>query len=73
MEKISVTCLLDRYWDIQNRKFSGTEKSGTLISISMQSAEDDPSCAVPVGIVVFEDNTFESVPLEFIKKQTQTN
>ena len=71
-ENIPVICLLDRYWDTAERKFAGTEKNGTLISISMQSAEDDHSKAIPVGVVLLEDNTFESVPLEFITKQTQT-
>lgn len=71
-ENIAVTCLLDRYWDTAERKFCGTEKNGTLIAISMQSDEDDPSFAIPVGIVLLDDNTFESVPLEFITKQTQT-
>lgn len=72
-ENIAVTCLIDRYWDTAARKFNGTEKNGTLIAISMQSDEDDPSFAISVGIVLFEDNSFECVPLEFITKRTETN
>ena len=37
-ENMQVTCLLDRYWDPATMDYAGTEKSGTLIDISMQSA-----------------------------------
>lgn len=67
-ENMQVTCLLDRYWDPATMDYAGTEKSGTLIDISMQSAEEDPGKLIPVGIVVLDDNTFQSVPMDFIKK-----
>lgn len=67
-ENMQVTCLLDRYWDPATMDYAGTEKSGTLIDISMQSAEEDSEKLIPVGIVVLDDNTFQSVPMDFIKK-----
>ena len=67
-ENMQVTCLLDRYWDPATMDYAGTEKSGTLVDISMQSAEEDSGKLIPVGIVVRDDNTFQSVPMEFIKK-----
>lgn len=69
-ESIPVTCLLDRYWDPATMDYAGTEKSGTLIDISVQNAEEDPGKLIPVGIVVLEDNTFQSVPMNFITKTT---
>jgi hypothetical protein len=69
-ENIRITCLLDRYWDSATLDYAGTEKSGVLIDISMQSAEEDPDKLIPIGIVVLDDNTFHSVPMEFIKKAT---
>ena len=67
-ENMQVTCLLDRYWDPATMDYAGTEKSGTLIDISMQSAEEDSGKLIPVGIVVLDDNTFQSVPMDVIKK-----
>ena len=72
-ENIAVVCLVERFWDSAQKVFSGTQKNGTLISISVESDRINPEKIFPVGIVLFEDNTFESVPLEFITKQTQTN
>ncbi len=67
-ENIQVKCLLDRYWDPAAKKYAGTEKNGTLIDITMASDEEDSSRAIAVGIVLLEDNTFASVPMEFITK-----
>ncbi len=67
-ENIQVTCLIDRYWDPVERVFKGTEKSGILIDILTQSAEEDSGKLISVGIVVLDDNTFQAVPVEFIKK-----
>ncbi len=69
-ENIQVKCLLERYWNPAEKEYCGTEKNGTLIDISMQSDEEDSSRAVPVGIVILEDNSFVSVPVEFITKLT---
>ena len=66
-ETIPVTCLLDRYWDPETLDYAGTEKSGTLIDISVQSDQTDSDKFVPV---MLEDNTFQSVPMEYIKKTT---
>ncbi len=67
-ENIQVKCLLDRYWSPTDKKYLGTEKNGTLIDISMQSADEDSSRAIPVGIVILGDNSLVSVPVEFITK-----
>lgn len=67
-ENIPVKCLMDRYWDPSDKKFNGTEKSGTLISITMASADDDSGKAIAVGVVLLDDNTFASVPVEYITK-----
>lgn len=67
-ENIQVKCLLDRYWSPTDKEYLGTEKNGTLIEISMQSDEEDSSRAITVGIVILEDNSFVSVPVEFITK-----
>lgn len=68
MTELRVTCLLDRSWDPVTKSFTGTEYPGSLIEISTQSAEAHPGEHIPVGIVLLDDNTFQSVPLEFIKK-----
>ena len=68
MENVRVTCLIDRYWDPGTRTYCGTESAGTLIDISVQSAEDLSSKFSPVGIVLLDDGTFQCVPMEFIKK-----
>ena len=67
-ESIGVTCLMDRYWDPVAMNFGGTEVSGALIEICMQSAEDNPGKLILAGVVLLADNTIHSVPLEFIKK-----
>lgn len=68
--EIKVTCLLDRYWDPVKKIYSGTECSGTLIDVSIQSEEKHSGNLFPVGIILLDDNTFQSVPMEFIKKIT---
>lgn len=67
MEKILVTCTLQRVWDVATKTYVGQEKNGELIEFGSQSDGKQQVC---VGIVLFEDGTFESVPLQFIKKQT---
>ena len=69
-ENIRITCLLDRYWDPATLDYAGTEQSGVLIDISMQSAVEDSAKLIPVGIVVLDANTFHSVPMACIKKAT---
>ena len=66
---IQVTCLLDRSWNPATREFEGTEYNGTLIDISMGSSEEDSGKLVPIGIVLLDDDTFHSVPMEFIRKR----
>ena len=68
MTEIRVSCLLDRYWDPATKSFSGTEYPGTLIEISTQSADDNSGGLFPVGIVLLDNNTLHSVPIEFIEK-----
>jgi len=68
MQSIQVKCLLDRFWDARLLGWAGAEAYGTLIDISTQTAEDNSGKLIPVGIVLLEDNTFQSVPMEFIEK-----
>lgn len=68
-DSILVTCLLDRAWDPKTFEYKGTEYSGTLIEITTESSEEDSNMLIPVGIVILEDNTFHSVPTEFIRKR----
>ncbi len=63
MTEKTVSCLTERYWDTQQKKFSGTPKRGKLIAVS---AEGENGETKPVGIVLFEDNSISSVPVEFI-------
>lgn len=69
-ESIRVTCLLDRYWDPATLEYQGVEQAGSLIEVSVQQTEQEPYKLIPVGIVLLDDNTFQSVPMEFITKTT---
>lgn len=71
MTEMKVSCLLDRYWDPKAKSFGGTEGVGQLIEISVQSCEDRSGGLIPVGIVLLEDGTLQSVPMEFIQKITE--
>lgn len=66
IDSISVNCLIDRYWDIETKEYSGTVASGTMIAVTVQSDEYQPDVLIPVGIVKMTDGTFQSVPMEFI-------
>lgn len=70
MTEMRVTCLVDRYWDPVTKAFSGTEASGTLLEVSVQNSEEHSGELIPVGIVVLDDGTFQSVPMEHIQKIT---
>lgn len=70
-ESIRVTCLIDRYWDSASKKYLGTETTGTLIDLSVQQDEYNSGRLIPVGIVLLDNNTFQSIPLEFIQKTTE--
>jgi len=63
---IPVECLIERSWNPITKTWDGTTANGTLIDIVSQSAEDNFSKLIPVGIVTLETGAFESVPLEFI-------
>ena len=63
MLNIDVTCYVDRKWDIHGQEYAGIYKEGKLISFNRLS---DGEKDIPVGIVMFIDNRFEAVPLEFI-------
>ena len=65
MESINVSCLVNRSWDPVMKTEVGEQKDGVMIGIAQQSEQGKE---IPVGIVVFEDNSFESVPMEFITK-----
>ena len=47
-------------------KFSGIESSGTLIEFVSQTTHYDSATLSPVGVVLLDDGTFQSVPLEFL-------
>lgn len=66
IENIRVVCLLERHWDIGTHTYLGEEKSGLLINTGMEGEIDN---LISVGIVLFDDNTFGSIPIEFIKKE----
>ena len=66
---ISVICVIDRCWKPEDKNLEGTPIAGTLIAVSAQSDSAYSDKHSPVGIVLLDDGTFESVPLEFITKQ----
>lgn len=68
MEKLRVSCLVNRRWDIEKKCFIGTEKDGYLVEIADRGENE---CTVPVGIVIFDNHDIEDVPLEFIKEKTE--
>lgn len=65
---IQVTCLLNKYWDPATDSWKGDLHSGTLIDITMQTADDLSGKLIPVGIILLEDGTFQSVPMELLTK-----
>ena len=81
-QNIEVSCLINRSWDYSEVEWEGALVdgashgwdgdlvSGTLIDISTQTADDGSGKIIPVGIVLLDDNTFQSVPVEFIYKNT---
>ena len=71
-EPILVTCQIDRCWapekvTLEGEQIEDTCVEGELLEITTQSAPDNPGKLIPVGIVVLEDGTFQSVPVEFIR------
>lgn len=64
-----VVCLVDRFWNHENKEYSGTKKAGTMIDITVESCKDEPTKISPVGIVMLDDGTFQSVPMEFIQTE----
>jgi len=65
MLNIPVKCTINRFWDTTDLKWRGETVYGTLITVSTLAADD---ILVPVGIILLDNNTFESVPMEFIEK-----
>jgi len=63
---IPVECLTDRSWNSRTRIWEGTTVTGTLIDFTAESAEDNWSKLITVGVVLLESNAIESIPLEFI-------
>ena len=67
-QDIQVSCLVNRYWDLETKDWTGDIVNGTLIGLSTQS-ETYSGEIIPVGIVLLDnDNTFQCVPMEFITK-----
>ena len=65
-QPLSVSCLVDRFWEPSEMDWDGVLVPGTLIAISAQSAEDNAGKIIPVGIILLDDGTFECVPMEFV-------
>jgi len=63
---IPVNCLMERTWDTVDRAWDGVLDPGILIDFSTQTADDNSGKIIPVGIVLLEDDTIQSLPLEFI-------
>ena len=66
-QEYQVNCLVNRVWEISIQDWQGDWISGTLIDISTQSDEATPEKFIPVGIVKFNDGSFQSVPMDFIQ------
>jgi len=67
-QEYQVSCLINRAWEISIQDWEGDWVNGTLIDVSTQSDEANPGKIVPVGIVLFDDGSFQSVPMDFIQK-----
>ena len=67
-QNIPVKCLINRFWNPNEMDWDGSWLNGILIDFSTQSSEDLSGKIIPVGIVLLEDDTFQSVPMEFIIK-----
>jgi len=67
VESMLVKCLMERYWDPATKSYAGVYHSGTLLEIATEGKDGKE---FPVGIIVFVDNTFASVPVEFIEKES---
>lgn len=67
-QNIQVKCLVNRFWDPAIMDWDGDLFSGILIDFSTQSSEDFSGKIIPVGIVLLENDTFQSVPMEYIYK-----
>ena len=66
MTAIGVTCIINRFWDTENLVYDGDSVTGELIEFSTQTDEHNPGKIIPVGIVLLDDGSFLSVPVEFI-------
>jgi hypothetical protein len=69
-ENINVVCTVDRYWDTGELCYKGTDKNGVLIDVSSENSDEETGKLITVGVVLFTDNTFGSIPLEYIRKIT---
>ena len=65
MCEMDVICIVDRSWDPFGRMYVGEQKHGVLLHFL---TADYDGMATPAGVVCFDDDTFEAVPLEFITK-----
>ncbi|MDR1001862.1 MAG: hypothetical protein LBL82_01135 [Oscillospiraceae bacterium] len=66
---IPVICLVNRSWDVLTQSFNGTEKSGTIIDIVTRI---NGNCIEASGVIAFDDNSFDIVPIEYITKNDST-
>jgi len=63
---IPVRCLIDRSWNPVTKGWDGELMTGTLVDVSMQSADDNSARLISVGIVILDTGAFQGVPMEFI-------
>ena len=70
---IRVKCILDRYWNPSEHHREGEIEEGVLVGFSTQTADDGSGKVIPVGIVMMEDDSFQSVPMEFIFSEAWSN
>ncbi len=68
MEKIRVSCLVNRRWNVGTQSYDGDIKEGYLIGISTCT---EKNAVIPVGVVALDDHSFADIPLEFITEKTE--
>lgn len=63
---IPVECLIDRSWNPRTKIWDGKIVTGTLIDFTVESADDNLSKLITVGVALLESGALISIPLEFI-------
>jgi len=66
---IGVSCLVNRIWNNTTLTWDGDKVDGILVGFSTQSDDDNSGTVIPVGIVIMDDSTFQSIPMAFITQK----